>query len=187
AHRHDPVRDPDPPGVRMHARSQLRFVQHVRHATIAGRVHSRLPAARGARTARPGLAAVTLPPSTTGWPPTITYGIPRDGIVASSYVDRSMTVAGSNTVRSASAPTLMRPLFAIAGVRRSSRRAGSSVIRRTASTSGTTLSSRTYLPSTLAYVPDVRGWPRPFSMKPSLAIITSGLAMAARVCSSDRP
>ena len=43
---------------------------------------------------------------------------------------RSITVAGSKIVRSASAPTLRRPLFAIAGVRRSRRRAGSSVIRR---------------------------------------------------------
>lgn len=38
----------------------------------------------GARTARPGLASVNTPPSTTTSPPTTTYGIPRAGIVASS-------------------------------------------------------------------------------------------------------
>ena len=38
-------------------------------------------------------------------------------VVASSYVARSITVAASKTVRSASAPTRMRPLFAIAGTR----------------------------------------------------------------------
>src|SRR6188474_1631519 len=54
----------------------------------------------------------------------ITVGIPADGIEASSYVERSITVAGSKIVRSASAPTLMRPFFVIAGVRFSSRRAG---------------------------------------------------------------
>ena len=60
-------------------------------------------------------------------------------------------------------------------------------MRRTASIRGTTLSSRTYLPNTFAKVPDVRGCPRPFSMNPSLAMMASGLTMAARVCSSDRP
>src|SRR5687768_18193375 len=68
------------------------------------------------RTGRPGKMPFTSRPSrTTKVPFTITWGMPADVRVGCSKVARSITVAGSNTVISASAPTAMRPLFFIAG------------------------------------------------------------------------
>ena len=77
------------------------------------------------------------------------------------------------------------PFYVSSRVRCSSRRAGSSVMRRSASINATAPSSRTYPAKHFTNkVPDVRGCPRPRSMKPSLAMIDSGLTMAARVCAS---
>src|SRR5215813_5716997 len=59
-----------------------------------------------ARIALPGLTPDCIAESfTTNTPPTRTWTIPSEYFAGSSNVDLSMTVAGLNTVRSASAPT----------------------------------------------------------------------------------
>src|SRR5687767_10290905 len=116
----------------------------------------------GARIARPGGATLfSRPLVTTAIPPTSTCAIPSGASDGRWYVDRSITRTGSNTTRSASAPTLTRPLLRIAGIRSSSRRAGITVILRRASIKVSVLASRTYRPSTCENVPVARGWPRP--------------------------
>ena len=113
------------PGTRsaaLRARRGRTACSSTRGASLRGRQrgaphpHARL-VRRAYATSRPG--AVTCPASTTTWPFTITNGMPADGMLASSYVARSMArFAGSKMVRSASAPTLIRPFFAIAGYAR---------------------------------------------------------------------
>ena len=93
----------------------------------------------GARIARPGRAEVTLPPSTTVSPAMMTVGIPADGMVGvlvGGAIDHGCRIEDRQV--GVGARRVMRPFFAIAGVRRSRRRAGSSVMRRSASISGTT-------------------------------------------------
>ena len=134
----------------------------------------------------PRTVGFSTPLSSTSPPLTSTYTIPTDARVGSTYVAWSRIVSGSNTVMSASAPTRMRPLFAIAGTNASSRFAGSIVMRRSASIRPITCCSRTYLPSTLLKLPALRGWPFPSRIRPSLAIIVSGCRSAVRVISSVR-
>ena len=73
---------------------------------------------------------------------------------------------------------------AMTGTRDSRRRAGMSVILRSASISDSDFASRTYRPRTFEYVPAVRGWPMPSVMYPSLAIAVSGLLIAAATIAS---
>ena len=84
--------------------------------------------------------------------------MPSDSWAGFSMVDRSLTVAGSNTVMSASAPMPSRPLRRSAGQRPSSRRAGWIVIFDSAVGRSSTPRSRTYRPSTRLKQPVDRGW-----------------------------
>src|SRR5213082_1020927 len=112
--------------------------QEVAARQVAGVGH------RGARTSFPGATPSTARPfATTDTPFTITWSTPTGESDGSRYVERSITVAGSKTVISASAPTRRRPFCRIAGTRASSRCAGRSVILRMASISESEWPSRT--------------------------------------------
>src|SRR5439155_24979319 len=85
------------------------------------------------RTAFPGATpSIACPFATTDTPFTITCWMPTGASDGARYVERSITVAGSKIVMSASAPTRRRPFCRIAGTRASSRCAGMSVILRMA-------------------------------------------------------
>lgn len=77
------------------------------------------------RSPRPGKTSSSETPSRyTGTPITNTASIPADGSVGSEQAARSMTTAGSNTTRSASAPSWSRPLLTMSGTRPSRTRSG---------------------------------------------------------------
>ena len=78
------------PGLRSVGREWRTQLQIMRRLKLT-REH-RYGERSAARIGFPGLAAVTFPLSTTTWPPTMTKGMPADGIAASSYVERSITV-----------------------------------------------------------------------------------------------
>jgi hypothetical protein len=95
------------------------------------------------RTALPGSAPVSTPPSNTSVPLTTTCTIPADGVAGSASVARSMMLAGSKTVISASIPTPILPLVSIAGQKVSRRFAGPRVHFRSASLQLSSSFSRT--------------------------------------------
>src|SRR5439155_17896814 len=89
------------------------------------------------RRARPGRAAVSLPSSKTMAPFTITVSIPSANCAGCSKVARSRTRVGSKSTRSAAIPGRIRPRSGSF-----TRRAGSDVIRRTASSMEKSFRSR---------------------------------------------
>src|SRR3990172_1844112 len=120
---------------------QLRRAVEIGENIHRGVVHPFQP---GPRTTWPGLAPVCAPSRTTSTPFTTTCRTPTDSWCGRSNVARSAIVAGSKTTMSAFIPSLSRPRSAIAR-----RVATAEVALRTASSSVSTRSSRTYLPSSL--------------------------------------
>ena len=92
------------------------------------------------------------PSATTSVPATMTCSMPTGYERGASYVAVDRTVAGSNTTRSATAPSRMTPRS-----RSPSRAAGAEVILRTASSRLSSASSRTNWPRMRGKLPYVRG------------------------------
>src|SRR5687768_4637018 len=129
--------------------------------------HPRILHRQGRVRTTPGRSFSGESPVHTGLPLTKTRWMPRGRSRGCSNVERSMIVAGSNSIKSAFFPTAMVPRSASFN-----RAAGIDVIFLIASGSDSHLSSRTNLPSTLGKVPAPRGWL--VLMPPSLAIIAHG-------------
>ncbi len=94
-----------------------------------------------------------------------------------------MTVLGSKIVMSAYAPRCNRPRRCIDGAARSMRCAGMIVIFASACMRVRCRSSLVSRPSTCVNVPAPRGCPLPFTITPSLVIITCGCVSAISISS----